>query len=1223
MADNLNYADILSQLNIVSNYQSAITETLYDWDSEIKQIAKSLKAISENGGISQSAARDGNFSDRRVFGNRGSFGRDYDDRFHDRGFGDRKGRSNRREYKDFSDELENSLLEGFLGSDFKKKTSDIFDNLADQMGVDLEDLPGKFGKKLGDYAMSAFSNTGIGSKIVGATQNFQNQKTQWMQSSLTNIGDALNSGKGLGTALKGAASGAGQLAKTALKAAPAMIALEAGSALATAAIKYVGKQIGAIGEGFGQMFKAISAAATRERESEAKNLQYANARLREDINSMVKYPFEVLQKAADEFYSVWDQNLRVITATQGYDKAGLQDLISSFAQRLREEGLTNVISATSITENLASVLRSGLSGRIAEEFAYQATLLNNAIPTQDFFGYASTYSSIAANAIKDGKSQSEAIQLANRSLEEFASNLLYASRDLSGGFSTGLQNAQSLYEQAVKITQTSGVGNVGQISGVLTAVAGVIGAVAPDLASSITDAVYQAAIGGNSESLVALRSLSGMNASNTDFLRALSTDPQGVFATMFRNLANMYGGKNGSAFMETAEGYSSLFGLSSDAFARIDFNYLADSISNMNVDSMALSDNMAMLVSGQTTQTAEQMKMAQINKYAIEEGLSYVLDNQVARSIQEHMWDEQRSREMMEATYGVELRGQIAEAILKIKQSIENVLNLFNPSAWGKKLEDIVLTAEEGMQSDSRIATLLEAGKVGQGNALAKAQLTTRNANLNIVEDLLTMYGVSTGKSKTEQAFDTIGKVYKAFYTGLPLGYLYDRVSSGIDTALHSGNMGNIFGHGSLGEFATASAASHPSSNYKWGVMTKSGGNLVSSILSKLRNSEDSSYAHGDYYGSPTGNINTKINTLSQAIGKIGDFVTEGKSFSDWKKSVGLSDADFESAANAVGQSATSLENYFSAVETQEGQRLMQENQRMQNDWYKAGVAFVGSEGLGGTFYTDFYEPYKEIVNENHNALDSWIHGDLIDSELNAELGTRIIEGRLIDDVLIRQIKDETLNNGLIEPLLRGEGVGLPPIQKVLNSMEGHLSDVKASTESIVKQIGSVGEETIIGNQHLMNSMVGFKGNDDNLSKVLSKQFTKFEKWWRSYADRYLTFTSFMPEGDSFIEKGGLVSRLNAVKANKEAEHGDMAVALGNALSDNGMALENLKDPQMQANVLLGKILNVLITIMSQTNNVNVGSTLLDTFSALSLGTVNSSIETIPMGNPTVNNYQY
>ena len=106
MADNLNYADILSQLNIVSNYQSAITETLYDWDSEIKQIAKSLKAISENGGISQSAARDGNFSDRRVFGNRGSFGRDYDDRFHDRGFGDRKGRSNRREYKDFSDELE-------------------------------------------------------------------------------------------------------------------------------------------------------------------------------------------------------------------------------------------------------------------------------------------------------------------------------------------------------------------------------------------------------------------------------------------------------------------------------------------------------------------------------------------------------------------------------------------------------------------------------------------------------------------------------------------------------------------------------------------------------------------------------------------------------------------------------------------------------------------------------------------------------------------------------------------------------------------------------------------------------------------------------------------------------------------------------------------------------------------------------------------------------------
>ena len=89
--------------------------------------------------------------------------------------------------------------------------------------------------------------------------------------------------------------------------------------------------------------------------------------------------------------------------------------------------------------------------------------------------------------------------------------------------------------------------------------------------------------------------------------------------------------------MEVAEGLSSIFGVSLEALARIDFNYLAQSISQMSVGTAALEENMELLASGQTTLTAEQLKNAQINKYMIDEGLSYVLDNEAARAIQQHM----------------------------------------------------------------------------------------------------------------------------------------------------------------------------------------------------------------------------------------------------------------------------------------------------------------------------------------------------------------------------------------------------------------------------------------------------------------------------------------------------------------------------------------------------------------------------------------------------------
>lgn len=485
---------------------------------------------------------------------------------------------------------------------------------------------------------------------------------------------------------------------------------------------------------FGTLFKNINNRGQKLYELDMKRRQYAIDRLNADLETVVKRPFEILEKAAQSIYDAWDSNIRVINATQGYDKAGLQDLMASFAQRLRDEGLSSVVSGAELTQNLTRVLEAGLSGKIAEEFAYQATRLNAAIPTQDFFGYVSAYASVAANAVRAGKSQADAIQMANDSLEEFASGLLYASRELSGGFTTGLKDASTVYEQAVKIAQAGRTDNIDEIASVLLAVRGDVGAVAPDLASSITDTIYKLLTGGNSADLVALRSLAGINASNTEFLRSVAQNPQLVFSTLFANLAQMYT-DSADAYMEKAEGYAQLFGLTSEAFQRIDFNALATSIARMNMSDASLAENMDLLVEGQTTTNDEQLKIQQINKFMIEEGLAYVMDNEAARAIQQHMWDEQRTSELLNNEYTVLLAGEGLEIMKSMHGTIVGDLSDFFSGLFSGR-ED-----EWGDALKSDIHEILTLGVVGNGNQAQLERLLGAGEHIYLHDTLATMMG--------------------------------------------------------------------------------------------------------------------------------------------------------------------------------------------------------------------------------------------------------------------------------------------------------------------------------------------------------------------------------------------------------------------------------------------------------------------------------------------------
>ena len=674
-------------------------------------------------------------------------------------------------------------------------------------------------------------------------------------------------------------------------------------------------------EATAEMFKSMGKAANRYQESRKKNLEEEKKRIEADVDTLIRAPFELLNDAAQAWYDAWDNNLRTITGTQGYNKDSLYDLMGEYAERLRDEGLTAVISSSDITTNLANVLESGLSGRVAEEFAYLATKLNAAVPTQDFFSYGETYASIAANAIKNGQSEAEAISYANEQMELFASNVLYASRQLSGGFSSGLKDAQSIFESSVKIATASKVGQASDISGVLTSVASIVGAIAPDLSSGLVEAVVNAATGGNSSEYVALRSLAGVNASNTEFLRLLAQNPQAIFSELFSNLADLQNMSNAN-YMEVAEGLSSIFGISMDAFARVDFNYLADAISSMNVNNTSLQENMKLLASGETTTNQEQLKMQQINKYMLDEGLSYVLDNQAARSIQEHMWDEQLARELMEASYAVELQGSALSFLEGISQTVENIINLINPFSFLKKATNLVATAQESRAQRADIRQLLELGKVGNGNARALYNLTTTGQNLNLTPSLISLMGGHSlygAVSDSLQAFNTL----TSFTGKMDLLKAGDSAIKSIVQTAVTGGISSTFGRGRT-------------SRYDWNTVGKS----TNSALAALSFTDNLPALASTLSSSASANTRSQ-NRFQEYLDSMSKFVENNQTYEDWKSSAtkyGIK--DFETALEDNGLTEAQLKGNFQSQEVKKASEYNHKRDETEDNFWEQGVIF-------------------------------------------------------------------------------------------------------------------------------------------------------------------------------------------------------------------------------------------------------------------------------------------
>lgn len=1100
----------------------------------------------------------------------------------------------------FTDSFESALFDGLVGSDLKKKIKDSLNKFAKELGTDIEHLPESFGDMLGKYASTALKNTKLGKWLNNKFTGFINNLTGNFGGSATG---ATQGASGVAGNLPALAGGESSTDFTALfdgllgnveGLADAFIALSPEILLAKGAIKFLSMGFDAAVSNFKSQLdkfsKTLIQISMRSSMTLQAYIEEEKTRIQEDIRTLIEEPFTILKEAAQDVYNVWDNQLRLINATQGYSKADLQDLMATFAQRIRDENLSAVVSGADIAENLAKVLESGLSGAVAEEFAYIATILNAAIPTQDFFEYGATYSSIAANLIASGKSQSEAISAANKELTAFANNILYANRELTGGFSTGLKNASDLFTQAVQITQAAKTGSPSDIAGVLTAVAGITGALAPDLASSMVDAVVKAATGGNASDIVALRSLAGINASNTEFLRALAQDPQKIFSTLFANLAEMQNMSN-DAFMEVAEGLSSVFGVSMDAFARLDFNQLAKSIASMDMSSSALNQNMKMLISGQTTTTAEQLKMQQINQYLIEEGLAYVVDNEAARMIQEHMWNEQLAQRMIEAQYSVDLVAgskSLFASLVGIGESILNVLTL-----GIKPAIEIANAGEEADIYRAQIGAMLIAGKVGSYQTASLADVYGKeNVPYWMGEDreMFTPPELRQNIYDVKKPYLANDRFFKQLYvTGETFGLI-----SSLPELIRTKNIVGEYGINSREYLASGIAqlaktsASHPTSSYGWDTtISKSmaealltgGGRSLGEYTANLIKSATTSALTG---------LRSKVeatlteDAISKYIGK------GGGGYEAWKADISknLISGDLGNTLESIGYAESEIEEYFRTAQANEAVKTEIARQETEDKFWSDSKTYQDNMTESVAIINETLSAISDITSNIYTSVGSIDDVSTKTDKFNESSNITLLSlsqstDKSVSDILksigsdnenniIKLLVSNNNNGDAIKEALTTNNDG--NIYSLISSIADNLNSIAlafstSSDTSITKKMDSIVNNTssillTIGKERDASKLTIM----GSLESIYKKQIEFFDAW-----------TKYFIEHEAYKSSYDFSSVAKVINDDKK-ESADAIQALADAL----IGAKNLDDPQVQTNALLAQILNTVISILAK-----------------------------------------
>lgn len=934
----------------------------------------------------------------------------------------------------------------------------------------------------------------------------------------------------------------------------------------------LGKSFNNVKEGFNDLLKSLSSSLTRAIEQDKKNVELGNQRLQADLKSIVEKPFKILEDAAQEIYDAWDHNLRLINQTQGYTKEELNTLMSTYASKLQEEGLSKEIDAASIIENLSKVVESGLQGDAATQFAYEATKLGSAIPTEDFFKYSDAYSELIANQIRMGSSQAEAIKYANDQLELFASDIAYASRQLTGGFATGLDNASDLFTKAINISVAARTNNPSEIAGTLTSISAITGAIAPDLANEIVDAVYNAAVGGNSSQLVALRSLAGINASNTEFLQEFAANPQQVFSDLFNKLAELQN-MSQSNYMEVAEGLSEIFGLSKDALSRVDFSYLADAVQNMQVNTSSLQENIAQLSSGNSTTTAEQMKMDQINQYILDNGLSYVLDNAVAREVQQHMWDEQIAQQLQDNEYAVNLKGDALGFLNSIVGFVQSIVNFLNPFSQYNPINSLVQTITEATQLDDTVKNVLEAGKIGETNSAILSNLTTYGKQLNLTNSYLSLLQKSQTSGSGKYTWGTLSK---SRYASLGTEATGAQISRASNSSVSGGsNSSQAVNTARLQSNFNKMLADMP--NYFNSTVDKKVQSAISDETSKL--------------------AKQYVNAISESVinSRVDEYMSNPEEY-------GIGNISYTSRlANASEASGLSTFN----EDVQARSRELVQNKvksdltsQAEDEAYSTAYAKVMTQAYSGKYGQTGYNAWLESaskygIDDIEATLKELGYTDS-DVEnyynaLNTELAKRAdVERDEKEEEFWSEVQRslELANTNIYDIFDKGDVMGI-----FWPGVDSWMSDIDSQ--------GTSGGKTVGGSGFRGEMNEWFNQVDTDINSFHEEMITQFKEFRTDWTNYYIKHTTYNEHLTGTADGKTLLTQLEAVQNQKDKTTEDVINSLTEALSKNPIG--DLLDPTVQTNVFLSAILQGVQTIIQQ-NNTQGKLKLPDAIAALATG---------------------
>ena len=504
-------------------------------------------------------------------------------------------------------------------------------------------------------------------------------------------------------------------------------------------------------------------------------------KIRSDVKDMAEYSYDIYTTATQKIYDAWDQNLSKVTATQGYTKEALNTLQDSVAQRLQNEGYGNVINASEYITQLSNVLNSKISGSIAEAFAAENLILQNAVPEVDLSSMAVEFAAIFTNAQKQGASGEDAMI---RAMEQIT-GATKALEEVTGGNNQFINQIGDFLKKSEEIVSIAG-GSADKIADLTTqmmAAEAPLSALTPQL-SGFTSTMIDTLVSGNDATAVALRAImndinSNVGITETALRQSFMEDTQGTLVTMYQAIDKFISdNSNEAARMEFLNAMTTTFGIQAKELAQVDFKSIAESIQNVNaqtnIKELTKAENLVR--SGETATLEEQLVNNTANQLLATNAVRDTIDNRLMRKLEANEINMEKQLAAQQAVQSVNFADQTLSFLINIFDAIRSFLDPFGIMDGISGMLDTTVSA---VVDANRYAVTATASQVGSavadasyantqtfhntwGNAVSVIADATLTKSTDAVESMLKNSGVvdtyaemmSKNQDATEKALE-------------------------------------------------------------------------------------------------------------------------------------------------------------------------------------------------------------------------------------------------------------------------------------------------------------------------------------------------------------------------------------------------------------------------------------------------------------------------------------